>query len=100
MAASYPASSPWANTSITNEHLGYFNSRKIGAEADDPLYEVETKYIYRPDLLANELYGSSKLWWVFMQRNLDVMQDPIYDFVPGLLIRLPKRGPLFAALGL
>ena len=100
MSSLYPASSPCADTPLTNEHLGYFVSRNIGAEDDDPLYEIESKYVYRPDLLAAELYGTPKLWWVFIQRNLDVMQDPIFDFVPGLVIRLPKRGPLFTALGL
>ena len=100
MTAIYPKSSPWANTSIVNDKLSFLSLRDIGAQEDDPLYEIESKYTYRPDLLAYDLYGHSKLWWVFVQRNLDVIQDPIYDFTPGTIIKLPKKGPLFLALGI
>jgi hypothetical protein len=34
-----------------------------------------------------------------MQRNLDVIQDPIWDFVPGTQIYLPKSGSLKQVLG-
>jgi hypothetical protein len=51
-------------------------------------------------LLAYDLYGTPNLWWVFMQRNLDVIQDPILDFVPGTQIYLCKNNELTTALGL
>jgi hypothetical protein len=49
--------------------------------------------------LAYDLYEDSSLWWVFIQRNLDVLQDPIWDFVPGTQIYLPKNGNLKQVLG-
>jgi hypothetical protein len=56
--------------------------------------------MYRPDLLAYDLYGDAGLWWVFIQRNLDVLQDPILDFVPGTQIYICKLSELTQALGI
>jgi hypothetical protein len=100
MAAQYSSSSPWFKTTITkNSYLDVLTIRSVSAEADDFLYTIESQYTYRPDLLAYDLYEDSNLWWVFMQRNLDVIQDPIWDFVPGTQIYLPKSGSLKQILG-
>lgn len=96
----YNNTSPWATTPITNNNLDFLRIRPVAASLDDPIYTLETQYSYRPDLLAYDIYGTSKLWWVFMQRNLDVIQDPIYDFVAGTTIRLPQKADLFKLLGL
>jgi len=96
----YKKSSPWANTTFAaSGHLGQFQIRTIPADDDDVLYELEPQYIYRPDLLSYDIYGTPKLWWVFAQRNMDVLQDPIFDFVPGVQIFLPKKDNLLRALG-
>jgi hypothetical protein len=50
--------------------------------------------------LAYDLYGNPKLWWVFVQRNMSVIKDPIYDFEPGTTIYLPKRSNLEKFLGI
>ena len=55
----------------------------------DPVIDSTNKYNNRPDLLANELYGNSKLWWVFAEFNPDTLNDPIVDFVAGLKIKVP-----------
>jgi hypothetical protein len=98
--AEYKKSSPWNTTKYTtNSTLSHFQIRPVPAEADDVLYEIEPQYIYRPDLLAYDIYGTPKLWWVFTQRNMNVIQDPIYDFVPGTQIFLPKKDNLLRVLG-
>src|SRR5210317_1331577 len=98
--AEYKKSSPWGNTNYSSSgHLSYFKIRTIPSEADDILYELEPQYIYRPDLLSYDIYGTPKLWWVFSQRNMDILQDPIYDFVPGTKIFLPKKDNLLRVLG-
>jgi hypothetical protein len=74
--------------------------RPVSAEADDFLYTIEAQYTYRPDLLAFDLYDDAGLWWVFIQRNLNVLQDPIFDFVPGKRIYIPKKSSLTTVLGL
>lgn len=100
MNASYNEKSPWFKTSITNNYLDILTIRPVSAENDDFLYTIQPQYKHRPDLLAHDLYGDAKLWWVFTQRNLDVLQDPIFDFVPGTKIFLPKGSKLSSALGI
>lgn len=96
----YKNTSPWYNTKIENNYLGFLSIRTIPAEDDDFYYKLESQYTHRPDLLAFDLYGTTRLWWVFVQRNMDVIQDPIYDFVPGTYIYIPKKSKLFSLLGL
>lgn len=99
MSAKYSSSSPWFLTPITRDYLDILEPRVVEAESDDPRYVLEPQYTYRPDLLSFDLYGTSKLWWVFIKRNMDKIQDPIFDFVPGLEIYLPKKSSLFKSLG-
>ena len=97
--AKYSTTSPWFNTQFTNGYLDILTIRPVSAEPDDFLYTIESQYTYRPDLLAYDVYGSAKLWWVFVQRNMSVIKDPIYDFEPGTVIYLPKKTNLEKFLG-
>jgi hypothetical protein len=98
-STAYNSNSPWYTTEITREYLGILTIRSVSAELDDYLYTLESQYAYRPDLLSYDLYGTPDLWWVFMQRNLDVIQDPIFDFVPGVQFYIPKSNSLLKVLG-
>jgi alpha-L-fucosidase len=99
--ATYSNTSPWYKTQVVNNlYLDTLTIRPVSAEPDDFLYSIEAQYTYRPDLLAYDLYGTPELWWVFIQRNLDVLQDPIFDFVPGTSIYVPKGSGLKTVLGL
>lgn len=100
MAARYNNTSPWYNTPVKNNYLDVLSIRPVSADSDDFQYTIEAQYTYRPDLLAFDLYGDASLWWVFMQRNLDVIQDPILDFVPGTRIYICKKSSLTQVLGL
>lgn len=97
--AQYTQSSPWASTSQNNLYLELLDIRPVPAEADDFRYVIESQYKHRPDLLAYDLYGNPKLWWVFVQRNMDVIKDPIYDFDTGTTIYIPKKSNLEKFLG-
>lgn len=96
----YTNTSPWFLTSTNQNYLDILTIRPVSAEVDDFLYTIEAQYMYRPDLLAYDLYGEVNLWWVFIQRNLDVLQDPIFDFIPGKKIYIPKSSSLKSVLGL
>jgi hypothetical protein len=100
MASNYANTSPWYNTQVTNNYLDILSIRPVSSEVDDFLYNIQPQYTYRPDLLAFDLYGDVNLWWVFAQRNMDVLQDPILDFVPGTKIYIPKNSSLRNVLGL
>jgi hypothetical protein len=97
--ATYRKVSPYFNTRQNNLHLELLTIRPIPAEDDDFLYTIENQYRHRPDLLAFDLYGKAELWWVFVQRNMEIIKDPIYDFEPGISIRFPKKSNLEKYLG-
>ena len=97
--AKYSNTSPYFNTIQNNIALDFLNPRTITAEADDISYTIDRIYAYRPDLLAYDLYGTPRLWWVFAQRNPDQLEDPIYDFSTGTTIQLPKLSNLKSDLG-
>jgi len=96
----YRKTSPYYSTAVTDNYLDILTPRPIDKKPDDYLYVLEKKYEHRPDLLAHELYGDSGLWWVFMARNPNVIEDPIFDFVSGISIFLPKKDTLTENLGL
>jgi hypothetical protein len=98
--AIYNNSSPWYTTPQNNFYMELMDIRPIPAESDDFKYTIEGQYNNRPDLLAYDLYGNPKLWWVFVQRNMSVLKDPIYDFTPGTTIYIPKKSNLEKFLGI
>lgn len=97
--ANYDKFSPWLTTLQNDVYLELLNIRPVPAENDDFVYVIENQYKHRPDLLSFDLYGTPKLWWVFVQRNMSIIKDPIYDFVPGTTIYLPKKSNLEKYLG-
>ena len=97
--AKYDKTSPYFNTKQNKLYLDLLAIRPVPAEADDFKYTIESHYKNRPDLLAFDLYGNSKLWWVFTQRNMSVLKDPIYDFMPGTVIYCPKKSNLEKYIG-
>lgn len=100
MSVSYAKTSPYYNTSRYSFFLDIANIPKIPAEAADVLYEIDAVYKNRPDLLAFDLYGDTNLWWVFAVRNPNTLRDPVFDFVPGTKIYIPKRENISSVLGL
>jgi hypothetical protein len=99
--ANYSSNSPWKSTKVRNgQYLDILSIRPIPAEADDIPYVIEVQYTHRPDLLAYDLYGDQNLWWVFAQRNINTLKDPVFDFEAGTQIYLPKGGNLKRLLGL
>lgn len=99
--ARYDSNSPWGKTRVINsQYLGILDIKPVPAESDDIVYTIEPQYTYRPDLLAYDLYGDHKLWWVFAQRNMDTIKDPIFDLKSGVEIYLPQGPQLREVLGL
>ena len=98
--AKYSNTSPYYETREVADFLDVLNPRTLTAEQDDQSYTIERTYAYRPDLLAYDLYGTPRLWWVFAQRNPDQIEDPIYDFKPVVTVLLPKKENLLKDLGI
>lgn len=97
----YSASSAYFATPVyQNMFLDMMVNRDIPKNSNDAYWEITTAYNFRPDLLAYDLYRDGRLWWVFAQRNPNRLKDPIFDFVTGVGIYLPKESTLKQVLGI
>ncbi len=68
--------------------LNYMNLPKVESSTSDTQFLITKKYANRPDLLANDKFGSPELWWILALSNLEIIKDPITDFKEGTIIRL------------
>jgi hypothetical protein len=91
--ADYKPDSLYRNTSIVSDKfLDTLNVDDIDIDnTSTTSVKLELKHNQKPDLLAYELYGNSKLWWVFALFNQDKLKDPIIDFKEGVTIKVPVR---------
>lgn len=91
MALNYLASSPYYTTPLFDgKYLDILNYRSFPSQPDDIFAQISPVHIYRPDKLAKDIYGDSNLWWVFIVRNMNILQDPIWDFTSDKWIYIPK----------
>jgi len=97
--AKYASTSPYATTPQGSGYLGIYHPRSFDFINADIEYQIDKFYSLRPDLLAYDLYGNAKLWWVFSVRNPDVLKDPVNDFAEGTIIRIPRQDDIDAGLG-
>lgn len=95
----YERPSPYSKTTMVNGALDVINFIDIPAYSDDVRFRITEKYNGRPDLLAYDLYGDTRLWWVFAVRNREVIRDSIYDLFPGQIIYIPKITTINQAIG-
>ena len=91
MARIHKPSSPYFKTPIKDFYLDIWKKREIPPNANDQLITIEAKYEGRPDLLASDLYGTPRLWWVFAVRNMDILIDPVEDMKAGVTIFAPTK---------
>ena len=93
MSTKYRTDSVYKNTKIiNNKYLGVYQST-VGdiSNTETSTIKLTSKYHQRPDVLAHDLYGNAKLWWVFAEFNQDTLVDPIIDFTNGKTIVYPVR---------
>jgi hypothetical protein len=91
--AEYRPDSLYRNTDIIgSKYLDDLNVDNIDlVNTTTKSVKIELRHNEKPDLLAHELYGNSKLWWVFALFNQDALKDPIIDFKEGVTIKVPVR---------
>lgn len=97
--ATYSNTSIYGSTPVTDNGLGILNYKPIPQVDTDIEYTIQSQYNYRPDLLASDLYDDPEMWWVFKSRNPSVIEDPIFDFVAGTVIRIPKISTIKQVVG-
>ena len=96
----YKNTSSYFTTQRFSNFLDVMVDRPITKYDDDVLYAIDKVYEFRPDMLANDMYGNSSLWWVFAQRNPNVLKDPLFDFRAGTEIYIPRLTTLNRDLGI
>jgi|TARA_B110000495_G_scaffold186757_1_gene185554 hypothetical protein len=88
----YKQNSPWSRTSIIEDTiLDVLKKRFIFKDPYDEEYIIPQQFDERPDLCSYELYGTAKYWWIFAQRNPDIILDPIRGFTTGTVIKIPSK---------
>jgi len=95
----YSTSSPYHSTAMVDGYLGVWQNRPIPPLESDVAITINQTYHHRPDLLAYDLYGDSRLWWVFAQRNPNALINPLLDFREGVEIWVPNIETLKSNLG-
>lgn len=102
MVVNYKKSSPYYSTDQYNyfiPYLGFYSPRPVSQHSSDKIIRIGPEHEHRPDLLSYELYNTPDYWWVFMVRNPDLFQDPIYDLVSGMELMVPTKSRLLKILG-
>ena len=90
--ATYRADSLYRDTQLNDQYLDVLDINNIDIDNTTTTnITLEEKYNEKPDLLAYDLYGNAKLWWVFGLFNQDELVDPILDFKTGIKINVPTR---------
>jgi hypothetical protein len=88
----YDNNSPWRNTRVIfDKILDIQQPRYLHKDPLDMEYVIPQQFNLRPDLVSYEKYGTAKYWWIFSQRNPDIIQDPINDFTAGTTIKIPSK---------
>ena len=91
--AEYRSDSMYRSTKVVNnKYLDVYQTTvpDVSTMETDTMV-LKAKYHQRPDVLAHDLYGNAKLWWVFAELNQDKLVDPILDFKSGITITYPIR---------
>lgn len=91
--AKYTNKSNYASTSLNKKYLELYQPLITADKLSDETrtVNIDNKYDRRPDLMAHDYLGSSKLWWVLVHYNREVIKDPIFDFRSGTQIVIPTR---------
>ena len=95
----YSKKSSYALTKVNDYYLDLMVDRQIPKLVSDVKFTITQVYHMRPDLLAFDLYEDSELWWVFAQRNPDLLKNPLIDFSVGTVIAIPTIATLRDTLG-
>tara|TARA_B100000965_G_scaffold238991_1_gene200353 strand:+ start:2299 stop:2592 length:294 start_codon:yes stop_codon:yes gene_type:complete len=87
----YRGDSHLAHTKINAKFTELYEPGNELFSTEQVEHTIESKHNKRPDLLAYELYGNQRLWWIFMHFNPNIIKDPIMDFNSGKTILVPLR---------
>ena len=88
--ATYAAKSFFYKTPQDNWGLGYYVDRGLNLDNSDTYQKLLPRHHLRPDLLSYDLYGDPDYWWIIFRMNMNIINDPMRDFISGLIVRCPS----------
>lgn len=91
MATNFKNTSNLRATPISNGYADIYVPPLVPDFTQTQEFELSQQYNKRPDLLAYEIYGDARFWWLFPLYNKNTLLDPINDFKTGLTIIVPNR---------
>lgn len=99
MEVKYKQTSNYSITPMNKKFLELYEPALTEATLSEEsrLMVIQPKYDRRPDLLAFDLYGNPRLWWIFVHYNRNTIKDPIMDFTSGKKIQVPTSAETYGA---
>ena len=97
MATEYTRFSNYNQTEMNTKYLEMWNPPFTADDVDElslTSFTITAHYNKRPDLLAHDQYGDSRLWWVFSIFNRQKLRDPINDFKSGIELNIPGKAQI------
>lgn len=76
-------------TEREENRLGWWERRIFDHTDADTFIVLTGRHVGRPDLIAYDFLGDSKLWWLVAQYNNII--DPFEEFQEGKYLRLPPK---------
>ena len=98
--STYAKTSPYYGTPLWGQFLDVWSGKTINPDVTDAVYQIDSAYNGRPDLLAYDMYKDTNLWWVFCVRNPNTLKDSIFDFITGTIIYVPTKAVVSASIGI
>lgn len=89
MVVQYKENSNLRNTPVGRRNLDLYVPSLTPTFENTTEMTITQKYHRRPDVLAYDLYGDARYWWIFTLFNRNSIVDPINDFILGLRIVVP-----------
>lgn len=85
---------------VLGKHPGFLNIKNIdsifSSSDDDIYYEIPPQHQFRPDLISQKFYSSTKLHWVITFINN--IEDAPAGYATGRILRIPNKERVYQAL--
>lgn len=87
----------YKNTDDNTFFRDYYKPINIRRDITDQFIIISAEFHNKPGRLAESLYGSPRLSWVFSYFNRDLISDIIFDLKEGMIIRIPTKERLLSS---
>ena len=86
----------YSETKVKGQYRDYYGPIDIPYSESDFILIVSSEYKHKPGALAQMLYGTPRLSWIFSYYNPNILNDNIFDLEEGIILRLPSKERLLS----